>query len=127
MVNPVNNGNNIVDYNNIKGKSQEAKQGEFERALEAAIEEKDEKKLKKACGDLESIFVNMMFKQMRNTVQKSDMFDGGYAEEMYEDMLFDKYAEDISKNKGMGLGDMLYRQLSKSMKKEGEENNAKQR
>jgi flagellar protein FlgJ len=123
MINPINNSG-IMDDNNIKGKVQESEQGEFERALEKAIEEKDEKKLKKACSDLEAIFVNMMFKQMRNTVQKSGLLDGGTAEEMYEDMLFDKYAEEVSKGKGTGLGDILYRQLSKSMKKESEDNNA---
>ena len=125
MVNSISNGNNIVDYNNVKDKAQQAQQGEFERALEKALEEKDEKKLKKACSDLEAIFVNMMFKQMRNTVQKSGLLDGGSAEEMYEDMLFDKYAEEVSKGKGTGLGDVLYQQLAKSMKKESEENNAK--
>ncbi|HYE83666.1 MAG TPA: rod-binding protein [Clostridia bacterium] len=124
MINPIGNGNNIMNYNNANAKAQEAEQGEFERALEKAIEEKDEKKLKKACSDLEAVFVNMMFKQMRSTVQKSDLLGGGYAEEMFEDMLFDKYAEEVSRNKGMGLGDILYRQLSKSMKKEGGENNA---
>lgn len=124
MIDSISTGNNIIDYSSIKGKSQEAKQGEFESALEKAIEEKDDKKLKKACSDLEAVFVNMMFKQMRNTVQKSDLFGGGYAEEMYEDMLFDKYSEEASKNNGVGLGDILYRQLSKSMKKESEENNA---
>ena len=125
MVNSISNGNNIVDYNIVKDKAQQAQQGEFERALEKALEEKDEKKLKKACSDLEAIFVNMMFKQMRNTVQKSGLLDGGSAEEMYEDMLFDKYAEEVSKGKGTGLGDVLYQQLAKSMKKESEENNAK--
>ncbi|HYF84396.1 MAG TPA: rod-binding protein [Clostridia bacterium] len=125
MINPISNGNNIVDYNNIKDKVQEAQQGDFESALEKAIEEKDEKKLKKACSDLEAIFVNMMFKQMRNTVQKSDLVDGGSAEEMYEDMLFDKYAEEVSKGQGTGLGDVLYKQLSKNMKKESEENDVK--
>lgn len=124
MVNPIDNFN-ITDYTNIKEKSREAKQGEFEKALEKAIEAKDEKKLKKACSDLEAIFVNMMFKQMRNSVQKSGLFGGGFAEEMYEDMLFEKYAEEMSKGNGTGLGDMLYRQLSKSMKGESEGNNVK--
>jgi flagellar protein FlgJ len=88
------------------------------------IRDRDEKKLKQACNDLESIFVNIMFKQMRNSVQKSGMFDGGFGEEMYEDMLYDKYAEEVSKSNGIGLGDMLYKQLSKSIKAGGEENNA---
>jgi len=123
MINPIGN-NGIIDYNNANSKVQEAKQGEFEKALEKAIEEKDEKKLKQACNDLEAIFVNIMFKQMRNSVQKSGMFDGGFGEEMYEDMLFDKYAEEVSKSNGIGLGDMLYKQLSKNIKSEGEGNNA---
>jgi hypothetical protein len=33
MIDSIGNVNNIIDYNNIKGKSQEAKQGEFEKAL----------------------------------------------------------------------------------------------
>ncbi|MEA4845822.1 MAG: rod-binding protein [Clostridiaceae bacterium] len=124
MIDSIGNVNNIIDYNSIKGKSQQAAQGDFEKALEKAMEEKDEKKLKEACSDLEAIFVSMMFKQMRNTVQKSGLFDGGMAEEVYEDMLYDKYAEEVSKGSGTGLGDLLYRQLSKSMKPEGGEKDA---
>ena len=124
MVNPINNIG-ITDYNNANSKAQEAKQGEFGRTLEKALEEKDEKKLKAACADMEAIFLNMMFKQMRNTVQKSGLTDGGSAEGMYEDMLFENYAKEVSKGKGTGLGDMLYQQLSKSMNKESEENSVK--
>lgn len=124
MIDSISTGNNIVDYSSIKGKAQEAKQGEFESELEKALQEKDDQKLKQTCSDLESVFVNMMFSQMRNTVQKSDLFSGGYAEDMYQDMLYEKYAEEASKNNGIGIGEMLYKQLSKSMKKESEENNA---
>lgn len=124
MINPIVSGNGIIDYNNANSRAKEAEQGEFERALEKALEEKDEKKLKKACSDLEAIFVNMMFKQMRNTVQKSGLFDGGSAEDMFEDMLYEKYAEDVSEGQGTGLGDILFKQLSKSMKKESEDDNA---
>jgi len=119
MINPINN-NGITDYNNAKSKAQDTKQGGFEKALEKAMEEKDEKKLKQACSDLEAIFVSMVFKQMRNTVQKTGLIDGGMAEEMYEEMLYDKYAEEASKGKGIGLADLLYQQLSKSLKPERE-------
>lgn len=125
MVNPISNGNNIIDYNNIKDKAREAEQGEFERTLLKAMEQKDDEKLKKACRDLEAVFVNMMFKQMRSTIHKSGFMDGGTAEEMYEDMLYEKYAEEISEGQGTGLGDILYKQLSKNMNKESEENDVK--
>lgn len=122
MINPISSGNNISDYNNAKSKAQEAGQGTFERTLEKALNEKDEKKLKEACDGLEAVFVNMMFTQMRSTVQKSGLFDSGSTEEMYEDLLYEKYSEEISKVKGIGIGDMLYKQLLKSMKTEsGEE------
>jgi len=125
MINPISSGNNVADYNNAKSKAQETEQGTFERTLEKALEEKDEKKLKEACSGLEAIFINMMFTQMRNTVQKSGLTDSGSSEEMYEDLLYEKYSEEISNGKGIGIGDMLYRQLSKNMKAESEENNAK--
>lgn len=124
MINPINNGN-INDYNSIKNKSDEAKQGIFERELQKAVEEMDEKKLIKACKDLESVFVGMMFKQMRSTVIKSDFTDGGMEEDMYEDMLFEKYSEEIAEGKGIGLGEMLYKQLVKTMNKESGAKNVK--
>ncbi|MGE5633129.1 MAG: rod-binding protein [Caulobacteraceae bacterium] len=124
MVNPI-NSTSITDYNTSKAKAQEAQAGTFEQSIEKAMEEKDEKKLKKACSDLESIFLNMMFKQMRSTIQKSDLLEDDSSEEMYEDMLYENYANEISKGKGVGLADMLYKQLAKSMGKESEGNDAK--
>ncbi len=124
MIDPISSVNNLTDYNSIKSKSQEAKEGAFESQLEKAIKDKDEEKLKKACRDLEAVFVNMMFKQMRNTIQKSELMGGGYAEGMYEDMLYEKYAEEASKNKGIGIGDILYKQLSKNMNRESGEKDA---
>lgn len=124
MIDSISSGNNIIDYGSINNKAREAKEGAFESELEKAVQEKDDQKLKKVCSDLEAVFISMMFKQMRNTVQKSELMGGGYAEEMYEDMLYEKYAEEASKNKGIGIGDILYKQLSKSMNKESGEDNA---
>jgi flagellar protein FlgJ len=125
MIDSINSGNNIIDYGTIKGKTQEAKQGEFQSALDKAVSEKDEKKLKETCRDLEAVFINMMFSQMRSTVQKDELFGGGYAEDMYQDMLYEKYADEASKSGGIGIADILYQQLSKGMNKESEENDAK--
>jgi flagellar protein FlgJ len=121
MINPISNGNiNINEYSSVKNKADEAKQGAFEKELDKALAEKDEKKLRKVCSDLESVFINMMFKQMRSTIQKSDLMGGGMAQEMYEDMLYESYAEEIAKGKGIGIGDLLYKQLAKSINRESE-------
>ncbi len=37
---------------------------------------------------------------------------GGFAEEIFEDMLYDEYALSLSKNSSIGLAKMVYDQLS---------------
>lgn len=70
-----------------------------------------DKKLYKACQDFEAIFVKQMISSMKKTVEKSGMLDGGFAEDVYEDMLYDEYAQKIAANARLGISDMLYRQL----------------
>ena len=62
---------------------------------------------------LESYFVKQMVSAMRNTVSKSALNGGGFAGEIYEDMLFDEYSVAMTKNAGFGLADQIYLQLSK--------------
>jgi flagellar protein FlgJ len=49
---------------------------------------------------------------MRNNVMKSSLIDTGYAGEIYEDMLWDEYAKDYTKNAGFGLADLAYLELT---------------
>ncbi|TGN13982.1 rod-binding protein [Leptospira ilyithenensis] len=73
------------------------------------------KKLYDASVEFESVFVKMMLKEMKNSVHKEKLIDGGYAEEIFEDMLYDEYAKDISKNESMGLAEQIYRQMSATL------------
>lgn len=68
-------------------------------------------KLKSACADFESIFMQQMLKEMRKTVKKTGMVHGGQAEEIFSDML----DEERSKTMEIGLGDILFMQLSKAI------------
>ena len=86
--------------------------GDFEKMLESVKNEKDSAKLKKACRDLEGVFVSMMFKQMNSTAQKGGLIDEGYAGGLYREMLSEKYAEEAVKGEGMGIAKMLFKQLS---------------
>ena len=72
----------------------------------------DDAKLKEACSDFEAIFIKQMLDSMRKTVQKTGMTDGGYAEELYQDMLYDQYAEKMAKTAHLGVAELMYRQLS---------------
>ncbi len=69
-------------------------------------------KLMNVCLEMESIFVSRMLKEMRNTLPKEKLIDGGFAERIFEDMLYDEYALNISKISNLGMAKMLYSELS---------------
>jgi peptidoglycan hydrolase FlgJ len=72
-------------------------------------------KLFEQCEEFEAIFVKMMLKEMRSTVDKSDsLISGGWAEDIYSDMLDDEYSKSMAKKAGFGLADQLYKQLAKA-------------
>jgi len=73
------------------------------------IDEKD--KLYQLCLELETFLVKNLLTSMRNTVQKSGLVDDSFAGKMYEDMLYDEYAKDFTKNAGFGLAKQAYLQL----------------
>jgi flagellar protein FlgJ len=69
-------------------------------------------KLYQACLELETFLVKTLISGMRNTVQKSGLVDEGFAGKMYEDMLYDEYAKDFTKNANFGLAEQAYLQLT---------------
>ncbi|TGJ99568.1 cell division protein [Leptospira semungkisensis] len=73
------------------------------------------KKLYDASVEFESIFVKMMLKEMKTTVHKSGLIDGGYAEEIFEDMLYDEYSKNLSANSSLGLAEQIYQSLSSNL------------
>ena len=75
------------------------------------------KKLFDASVEFESIFVKMMLSQMKKSVEKSGLIDGGHAEEIFDDMLYDEYAKNISKTESLGIAEEIYKSLSKSLPK----------
>ena len=60
--------------------------------------------------EMESYIVKQMLSSMRKTVMRTN--EQSYAEQMYEDMLYDEYATAMTKTAGFGLADQLYLQLS---------------
>ena len=68
--------------------------------------------LYKTCVEFESIFIKQMLNVMRKTVDKSGFLSGGFAEEIFEDMLYDDYAKKMAENANFGLANLIYEQLS---------------
>ncbi|HSV57216.1 MAG TPA: rod-binding protein [Magnetospirillaceae bacterium] len=68
--------------------------------------------LYRQCQEFESIFVNMMLKEMRKTVDKSGLLDGGMAEEIFQDMLYAEHARSMARAASFGLAEKVYIQLT---------------
>ncbi|MEN6372149.1 MAG: rod-binding protein [Armatimonadota bacterium] len=80
-------------------------------ASKANTATKDEKALKDACIEFESVLVHQMIKNMRSTVMKTDLFGSSEKEEMFQDMMDEEVSKDFSKTGSIGLADVMYRQL----------------
>ena len=72
----------------------------------------EELRLRKAAQQLEGVFVQQLFKAMRETVPKDDgIVSGGSGEEIFTGMLDQHLAADTPTQWQSGLGEALYRQL----------------
>ena len=82
------------------------------------VDVKDANKLKEACNGFEAMFINQIFKSMRSTLTGKGLLDGGTGMDVYKSM-YDQYLADeiASGDNGIGLGDMLHEQLSKTLSK----------
>ena len=67
--------------------------------------------LRDACREMESLFINYLFKEMRATIDKSDFISGGRAEEIFTSMLDVEHSRNISTAGGIGLAAILLKQL----------------
>lgn len=105
-------------YNNnlVENARDKAAGDAFENRLRIALDNKDKKELKKACQDFEGILLNTLYKEMKATVPKSELFGKDIGSDIFNSMLDDKLVEEASKSGGIGLADNLYKQLERQMK-----------
>lgn len=63
--------------------------------------------IKKVADEFESLFLNLVLKSMRNTVQKSGFVDGGNAEDIYRSMLDDEYSKMMAEQRHTGIATQI--------------------
>jgi flagellar protein FlgJ len=71
-----------------------------------------DKELMEVAKKFEAILIHQMFKAMRQTVHKSDLMNS-FSMQQYESMMDEEIANEMAKNKGIGLADSLFYQLSR--------------
>ncbi len=96
-------------YSNLSGNNS------VERAIQlsniAGISDAKDQ-LKAVTSQFESILLRQMMSAMRATVPRSGFLDS-FSLQMYESMLDEEIANVVAKERGIGLSEMLYDQLSR--------------
>lgn len=66
---------------------------------------------RKASREFESFLLYYLIKTMRETVQESDLFGNRRSEQVYRTMLDEQIANRLAERGGLGIGDVIYRQI----------------
>ncbi|MGI6085976.1 MAG: rod-binding protein [Acetivibrionales bacterium] len=106
----------INPADSIKANKAKTEASDFESVLKKAFDEGDKAKLKEACNEFESVMLQILYKQMKATVPEGGLTEKSSARAIFEDML-DETLMERSSQRGMGISDMMYKQLSAQMDK----------
>lgn len=80
--------------------------------------EKQRKGLREACQGFEALFLDMMFREMRKTVPKDELFGESNAMDIFRDMHDSEVMKQVASSGGLGLADLMYQQLSPQIEKQ---------
>jgi flagellar protein FlgJ len=81
--------------------------------LRLQAKDSPDKALKSAAQQFEQVFLNMMLKSMREATPQDGMFDNEQTK-MFTGMLDQQLAQSMSAGQGVGLADVMVRQLQRS-------------
>lgn len=73
----------------------------------------ERQKMQDAADNFESMFVNLLMQQMRKTIPKSELIDGGQAQEIFEDMFYQEISKRVSKSSSLGLSELLMKEFQR--------------
>lgn len=91
----------------------ENKSEAFQEALEKAMIEKDDKKLKEACEEVEAYMLSSLFKQMKKSTEMGErLIPKSDYEEMFEEQVIDEQCKNMAKAGGVGLAESMYKQMT---------------
>lgn len=76
---------------------------------------KDLKSLRESCREFEAIFIDQMYKAMRQSMPDDGLVPKDNATKMYQDLLDMQMARETAKGKGTGIGETMYNQLKVSL------------
>ena len=76
-------------------------------------------RLKKACQDMETLFMHTLIKSMREAGPKGGLFSGTTGSEIYDSLADEQFAVHLSQAGGMGLGQLVFNQVARRENMDG--------
>jgi len=83
----------------------------FKQILDKAVASKEDKQLKDAAKQFEALFIYQMYSQMRQSVDKGGLFEGGLATNIFQGMLDQEVSIKAAETSSLGLADLIYQQM----------------
>ena len=83
-----------MQVNNLNSSARYSAMQQMEKRKSSEIKNtaENDQNLEKAAEEFTSIFIEKMFSAMRNTLSDEKLIDGGYAEDVFTDMLYKEYS-----------------------------------
>mgnify|MGYP000450805101 CR=1 FL=1 len=72
---------------------------------------KNQEQARETAEDFEAMFLTQMVEEMFAGLDTENMFGGGHAEKMFRSMLSQEYAKVMSGRGGVGIADMVQKQI----------------
>ena len=72
---------------------------------------RDPQKLKQVTQQFEAIFIQQIFKEMRNTIPTGGVLERSNADDIYTQLQDAEAAKEMARHGGIGLTDLMMRQL----------------
>ncbi len=73
-----------------------------------------EEQARKVARDFESFFIAQMLQPMFREVTPAEPFSGGSGEDVWRSFQIEEYGKAIARSGGIGIGDMVYREILKA-------------
>jgi murein DD-endopeptidase MepM/ murein hydrolase activator NlpD len=99
----------------------------LENKIHAAQSEtgaKQKSELKKAAQEFEAVFITLMLKAMRETIEESGLMEGGFGKSIYTEMFDQEVSVNLAKRGTLGISDLLYKKLAANSNEEESEKSA---
>ena len=114
-------GASAMDFRTLATQQQtfETETNRFQTLLDQAIADNsaaNRAAIREAAQEFESFFLQMMFREMRRTTFNEQSFmPKSNAEKIFTDMLDEEVSRAAASSGGIGLADMIYRQMTQNL------------